>query len=45
MVLLHLLMVMYMMRYKDGKMDGHGTYTYADGRVETGTYNDGKFIG
>lgn len=29
----------------DGKKNGQGTMTYADGRVESGTWKDGSFVG
>lgn len=29
----------------NGKRNGQGTMTYADGRVESGTWKDGKFVG
>ena len=32
-------------RNAEGQRHGHGTYTYSDGRVETGTFKDNKFIG
>ena len=29
----------------NGKRNGQGTMTYADGRVESGTWKDGEFVG
>ena len=31
--------------WRDGKRTGTGTYTYADGRIQSGRWKDGKFLG
>jgi hypothetical protein len=36
---------MYEGEYKDGKKDGRGTLKFADGSVQSGTWNDDKFLG
>ncbi|MDE7230176.1 MAG: zinc ribbon domain-containing protein [Oscillospiraceae bacterium] len=37
--------VYYEGEYKDGEFNGHGKYTYADGTVQEGQWENGKFIG
>ena len=35
----------YVGEFKDGKRNGQGTYTYADGRVLKGTFRNDEFLG
>ena len=37
--------VNYVGEYKDGNMNGQGTFTYADGRKYAGEWNEGKYHG
>ena len=34
----------YVGEFKDGKRHGQGTYTYADGRVEEGIWENNEFL-